>query len=48
MRLIPNTESMTTAQRLGGILLKSAQLQDTQAVLIHAHKHADQLMISSV
>ncbi|XP_054469358.1 centromere protein Q [Anoplopoma fimbria] len=42
-KIIPDSESETTARKLGEILQKSEGVQDAQALLLQAHKHADQL-----
>uniref|UniRef100_UPI003AAD2A73 centromere protein Q n=1 Tax=Centroberyx gerrardi TaxID=166262 RepID=UPI003AAD2A73 len=42
-KMIPNADLETTAQRLGEILQKSAAIQDAQALLVHAHRYANQL-----
>ncbi|KAM8894373.1 centromere protein Q [Spinachia spinachia] len=42
-KLIPDSESETTARKLGEILQASGAGQAAQALLLQAHKHADQL-----
>lgn len=42
-KIIPDSESEATARKLGEILQKSEAIQDAQALLLQAHKHADQL-----
>ncbi|XP_071374221.1 centromere protein Q [Centroberyx affinis] len=42
-KMITNADLETTAQRLGEILQKSAAIQDAKALLVHAHRYADQL-----
>ncbi|XP_023132811.1 centromere protein Q isoform X1 [Amphiprion ocellaris] len=41
--IIPDSDSETTARKLGEILQKSEAIQDDQVLLLQAHKHADQL-----
>ncbi|XP_029283760.1 centromere protein Q [Cottoperca gobio] len=45
-KIIPDSESESTARKLGEILQKSETIQDAQALLLQAHKHADQLFNS--
>ncbi|XP_044056412.1 centromere protein Q isoform X2 [Siniperca chuatsi] len=42
-KIIADRDSETTARKLGEILQKSEASQDAQALLLQAHKHADQL-----
>lgn len=42
-KIIPDSDSEATARKLGKILQKSEAIQDAQALLLQAHKHADQL-----
>lgn len=42
-KIIPDSDSETTARKLGEILQKSEGVHDAQALLLQAHKHADQL-----
>ncbi|XP_073320016.1 centromere protein Q isoform X1 [Pagrus major] len=42
-KIIPDSDSEATARKLGEILQKSEAVQDAQALLLQAHKHADQL-----
>ncbi|XP_070691455.1 centromere protein Q [Pempheris klunzingeri] len=42
-KIIPDGDSKTTARKLGEILQESEAIQDAQALLQQAHKHADQL-----
>lgn len=42
-KIIPDSDSEATARKLGKILQKSEAVQDAQALLLQAHKHADQL-----
>ncbi|XP_045888025.1 centromere protein Q [Micropterus dolomieu] len=42
-KIIPDSDSETTARKLGEILQKSEGIHDAQALLLQAHKHADQL-----
>ncbi|XP_040893068.1 centromere protein Q [Toxotes jaculatrix] len=41
--IIPDSDAETMAQKLGEILQKSEAIQDAQQLLLHAHKHSDQL-----
>lgn len=41
--IIPDSDSETTARKLGEILQSSEAIQDAQALLLQAHRHADQL-----
>lgn len=43
-KMIPDTESDTTARKLGEVLQKSDAIHDVQALFMQAHKHADQLL----
>ncbi|XP_016887817.1 centromere protein Q isoform X3 [Cynoglossus semilaevis] len=43
IRTIPEREREATAQRLGDILQKSKTIRNVQLLLLHAHKHNDQL-----
>ncbi|KAI3377544.1 hypothetical protein L3Q82_008720, partial [Scortum barcoo] len=42
-KIIPDSDAEATAQKLGEILQESEAVQDAQALLLQAHKHADQL-----
>uniref|UniRef100_A0A3Q1EG96 Centromere protein Q n=1 Tax=Acanthochromis polyacanthus TaxID=80966 RepID=A0A3Q1EG96_9TELE len=42
-KIIRDSDSETTARKLGEILQKSEAVQDDQVLLLQAHKHADQL-----
>ncbi|XP_074471098.1 centromere protein Q isoform X1 [Sebastes fasciatus] len=42
-KIIPDSDSETTARKLGEILQKSETIEDDQALLLEAHKQADQL-----
>lgn len=42
-RIMPDSDSESTARKLGEILHTSEAIQDAQALLLQAHKHADQL-----
>ncbi|XP_039993613.1 centromere protein Q [Xiphias gladius] len=42
-KIIPDSDSETTARKLGEILQKSEAIQDVQLLLLHAHTNIDQL-----
>ncbi|XP_058485966.1 centromere protein Q isoform X2 [Solea solea] len=42
-KTIPDNECEATSQRLGEILQNSEAIQNAQVLLLHAHKHADEL-----
>ncbi|XP_078103013.1 centromere protein Q [Sander vitreus] len=42
-KIIPDSDSETAAQKLGEILQQPEAIQDAQALLLQAHRHADQL-----
>ncbi|KAG7222355.1 hypothetical protein INR49_026857 [Caranx melampygus] len=43
-KLIADSDSETTARKLGEVLQKSEAIHDAQVLILHAHKHADQLL----
>lgn len=43
-KLMARCDSDATAQKLGEVLQNSEAIGDAQVLLLHAHKHADELL----